>query len=479
MGVTLAALFLAIAIFNNHRTVHASNEVEQNKHLLDEKTALIDQALYTRAEFFGAQALVPYPTAEARNRLASVRAKYTDDPQLDLKLSQLDEKLGRQEDALQEMRAFVAHEPDKMKALETLAAFAHRRAQFVAEAEALEKMLQAAPSDRRADIFRQLIELAQTQLLEKYLAPAFYEQTLAQHSQLFEVIEQYLESLIATKHYPDALKVLRAYKDRFPDRRTLLIEREASLLESMGREQEAEAVYERAFDPFWPSELSERFYAFLKEHDRFRAYGFELRAAFRRDPANFQIAVRLLHYEKQANHESPEVFVHLEKARGARHIAWKPDELVTITRLLLAEGYGDAASRFLYTLSLQGQMKPGSELRARVLYQIFEILSDAGDERLSLTHGDLKFYQDIAAADPHPGMLGGILSLLLSDTDPRREFQKKEQQAVQHFNRAAAYRVLSVYKQEYPTSPELGQMYLDIVRLSSATKEPTVAAQTL
>ena len=373
--------FVAIAIFNTHRTVHANNEAEQSKHAVDEKTALIDQALFTRAEFFGAQALVPYATAEARERLAAVQAKYPVDPQIDLKLSQLDEKLGREEDAAKEMRAFAEHEADKLKALETLAGFAHRRAHFAVEAETLEQMLQVAPPDARAQIFRQLIELAQTHLLEKYLAPAFYEQTLAQNPELFEIFEQYLKKLSETRNPAAALKVLRAYKDRFPDRRATLIEREASIVEALGNEQEAEAVYIKAFDPFWPSELSQTFYGFLKEHDRFRAYGSELREAFRRDPANFDKAVRLLHYEKHAYNEAPEIFVRLEKARAARHIAWKPDELVTITRLLLVEGYGDAASRFLYTLSLQGQLKPGSDLRAKVLYQIFEILSDAGNER--------------------------------------------------------------------------------------------------
>src|SRR6185503_988895 len=141
-------------------------------------------------------------------------------------------------------------------------------------------------------------------------------------------------------------------------------------------------------------ELSEEFYDFLKENDRFRAYGQELRAAVRRNPTDVSLAVRLLHYSKYTGNNSPEVFVQLEKARAARQIAWKQDELITITRLLLAEGYGEAASRFLYTLYLQGELKPGSPLRARVLYQLFELLSDAGDQRLSLTRGDLKFYQD-------------------------------------------------------------------------------------
>ena len=62
-------------------------------------STLIESALYTRHEFFGAQAIVSYPTAEARNRLADVLAKYPGNPQVLLKLAQLDEKLGREEEA--------------------------------------------------------------------------------------------------------------------------------------------------------------------------------------------------------------------------------------------------------------------------------------------------------------------------------------------------------------------------------------------
>src|SRR5882672_4925247 len=181
IALAFVALFIALAIFDTHRTVHASNEAGRNENAADERSALIDQALFTRAEFFGAQALVPYPTGEARERLAAVQARYPADPEIDLKLSQFDEKLGRDEAALKEMRAFVEHEPDKVKGLDALAAFAARRAHFAAQAEALEKMLQVAPAEARPQIFRQLTELAQTHLLERYLAPAFYEQTLAQN----------------------------------------------------------------------------------------------------------------------------------------------------------------------------------------------------------------------------------------------------------------------------------------------------------
>src|SRR5689334_11712676 len=470
-GLMLAAVVVAVFVCKSQQSVTAEPG--------GETAALIESALYTRHEFFGAQAIVPYPTAEARNRLAAVLEKYPDTPQILLKLAQLDEKLGREEEALREMQSYVEHEIDKPEALNTVADFFHRRAQFAAEAESLARLIRIAPPERRVEIFRTLIELAEKHRLDKYLTPSFYEQIINENPEAFEIVKEYQDRLVEQKNLAAALNLVRQNKDRFPEHRAELIKSEVSLLDQMGRAKEAESVYIKDFDPFWPTELSENFYDFLKDHDRFLAYGHELRVAFRRDPTDFDVAVRLLHYSRYTGRNAPDVFVQLEKARAARQIVWKQDELITITRLLLSDGYGEAASRFLYTLYLQGELKPGSPLRARVLYQLFELLSDAGEQRLALTRGDLKFYEDIATADPHPGILNGILSFVLSDTHPSEELALQEERAVRRFNRAAAYRIFVAYKQEYPTAPELAQMYLDIVRLYSATKEVKIAAETL
>src|SRR2546430_9046965 len=111
-ALLLTVTFFSVAIFSPRHIGSAGAETEKNRNPGDEKTALIESALYTRAEFFGNQALVPYPTAEARDRLAAVQAKYSDDPQIDLKLSQPDEKRGRETESAAEMRAFVEHYSD-------------------------------------------------------------------------------------------------------------------------------------------------------------------------------------------------------------------------------------------------------------------------------------------------------------------------------------------------------------------------------
>jgi cellulose synthase operon protein C len=447
--------------------------------VMNERDAAIESALFARTEFFGAQALVPYPTAEARNRLADLLEKYPNEPQLTLKLSELDEKLGRFEESEREIERFVELQPDKPEALETLAAFLDRRAQFEKEAATFERLLAVAPPSRRSQIFHRLIELARLHQLENYLKPDFYQTYIAQDVAAGGIIEQLLDKLTEEKNYAEALNILRQYKDRFPERQSAMLDKEISILVLLKKDAEAERVYREAFDPFWPAEMSGRFYDFLSDHDRFRAYGHELTEAFARNPADFDVAVRLIHYRNYTGEKSARITAQLEQARAARHISWKPEELATLARILIADGDGDTASRFLYTLYVQNELKPGSPLRAKVLYQLFELLSDAGNERLALTRGDLKFYQDIATSDPHPGMIGGILSLILSDTDPASELKDQEQRAVEYFNRAAAFRIFTAYKQEYPTSTELAQMYLDIVRLYAATKEPKIAEETL
>ncbi|MFL6332864.1 MAG: tetratricopeptide repeat protein [Pyrinomonadaceae bacterium] len=445
----------------------------------DDVERLIDSALFTRAEFFGAQARVPFPTAEARNRLGALREQRPKEPHVTLALARLDEKLGRYDLAEKELGEYVSMSGESDDALEELAAFQHRRALFAKEAATLERMLRAATGEARAELLTRLVRLAEAQKLDNYLKPEFFEQVIAERPEAFGVVAGYIDRLDGQKSHDAALEALRRYKPHFPSRRRYFLEKEVSLLEAAGRAREAEAVYLDAFDPFWPEDLSEQFYSFLREHDRYRAYGQELRELFRRDPSDFKAAVRLFHFRKHAYEATEGIFTRLEAARAAHGVRWEPEELATVARLLINEGDADTASRFLYTLVARGDMEKGTPVRARVLYQLFELLSDAGDRRLALTRGDLHFYRDVAASDPHPGMVGGILSLIFSGTNPSVEMESEDEEAVKFFNRAAAYRVFNAYKEENPTSPELAQMYLDVVRLYTAAKEPEVASAAL
>ncbi|MGH9836373.1 MAG: hypothetical protein ACRD9Y_25400, partial [Blastocatellia bacterium] len=471
---------LCLAIIAPQQTVKTADA----KSAAEERAALIEAALFTRAEFFGAQAILPFPTAEARARLAEVRKLYPQDAEIELKLAELDEKLGDVEQAHQRMLRHVELEKNSLKSLERLAGFYHRRARFADEAATRERMIAAAPPNERAPILRDLIEMARRHWLEKYQRPDFFQRLIASDPNSFEVVKEFIDHLIEKEDYNEALGASRQHKSSFPDRESYFLEKEVYLLAALGREREAEALYIRSFDPFWTEKQSEAFYQhFLSERDRLRAYGRELKERFRRNPASFDTAVRLfhyLHYDYEENDDAASnIFVQLEQARAARKVKWTADELATMSRLLIADGKIDQASRFLYTLHEQGALARGGELRAKVLYELFRLSFNAGTDRTPLTAGDLKFYEDIAKADPHPGMLGGVLSLVLADSNVQREFKLEEEIAIGHFNLAAAYRLFNVYKQEYPTSPEMAQMYLDLIRHYSTTSDAKVAAELL
>src|SRR5262249_23732702 len=338
-----------------------------------------------------------------------------------------------------------------------------------------------SPRNERAPILRELIEMARRHRLVKYEQPDFFHRLIASDPGAFEVVKEFIDHLIEKKDFNEALVALRQHKNSFPDEKSYFLEKEVYLFLALGRGREAETLYVRSFDPFWTDKQSEAFYyEFLNHRDRLRAYGGGLKASFRRNPANFDVAVRLFHhrhYDYAENDETASnIFTQLERARASRGVKWTADELATVSRLLIADGKVDQASRFLYTLNQQGGLQRGGEIRAEVLYELFRLLTNAGNHRTPLTAGDLKFYEDVAKSDPHPGVLGGVLSLILADSNPQSEFRDEEDRTVGYFNRAAAFRLFNSYRQEYPTSPQLAQMYLDLVRHFSNTTDAKVAA---
>jgi len=438
-----------------------------------EKSQEIENALYTRAEFFGADALVPFPTEQARTRLGEVAQKFPNDAEIIQKLAVLDEILGRFEDAENELKAI---EPEN---LPLLAGFYERRGAFEKQAEILEKIMENADPNERGAAFSELIFFAKKHELKKYLAPEFYEKTIAENEDAISVLLTYIDQLKEEKNFAEAAKILRGNRLRFPAMRDVFLEKEIEILNFQGKSDEAEKFYIEAFDPAWSERETDKFFDYLSEKDRLKAFESELKKQFKSDPSNFQAAARLLLLRKYNDEEFDPVIDKLENSRKSRKIAWSPDELLMISKYLIDAGDGERASRFLYTLCTNPQVREKSDLRRRALYQIFELLSDAGTERIALTRGNLDFYESVATADTNPGITTGILSLIFSDASPSGEFAAKQNSAVKLFNRAAAYRVFVEFKKEYADAPELAQMYLDIIRLYTNAKNTEIAEKTL
>src|SRR5262245_20194423 len=88
IALTIIAGSIALAIIAPHRTIKSANAASS----ADARTDAIESALYARTEFFGAEALVPFPTAEARTRLAELQRQYPNAAEIVLKLAKPDEK---------------------------------------------------------------------------------------------------------------------------------------------------------------------------------------------------------------------------------------------------------------------------------------------------------------------------------------------------------------------------------------------------
>ena len=436
----------------------------------------IEKALYTRQEFFGAEAIVPLPTAVARENLAQLAENFPGSAEILLKLAELNEKLGKFDEAEANLNRLA--ETDAAQ-LENLAAFYQRRALFEKEARVLRKILLTTAAENRARVFEKLIDSARLHDLQEYLKPEFYAAVARENPNILEIFQKLAEKLAEEKNYPEALKFLRAAKAQFPEAQSVLLEKEIEILLETNQAREAENVYHAAFNPFWSGEEAGKFYEFLSRRDRLRAYGAELKAKFRRNPADFGTGLRLAAYRQHdyeyGNDEITPIILKLESAKKN----WTTEEMVIATRLLLQANEGETASRFLYTLFVRADFQANGDFRAQILYQLFEMFSDAENQKLPLTKGDLRFYADAARADRNPGIATGILSLIFSDATPQKRLDQQESGATKYFNRAAAYRIFQEYKKEFPTSPQLAQMYLDIVRLYTSIKETEIAEKTL
>ncbi|HKV41888.1 MAG TPA: tetratricopeptide repeat protein, partial [Blastocatellia bacterium] len=270
----------------------------------------------------------------------------------------------------------------------------------------------------------------------------------------------------------------------------------AQILEAADGRQAAEVVYSSAFDPNWPRAVATDYYDLLRRFGRYRIVRRDLQTRVRAGAADLDTIGRMfsiLSYE--GNYAQASRLLRSLEDRRAGHApqtgqqesanqtvtspagAWPASELETVASLFASIGAYDQASRYLYTLYLSGGLAPGSQSREDALYRLFEVMMDSAGTPTRVASGDLSFYRDVATLDQHPGFMNGVLSLILSGTDPAAEFAAGEKAAAGYFNRVFAYRIFTSFKQEYPASPRLARMYLGVIDVFSSLGEHRLAIQ--
>ena len=442
---------------------------------------MVDDALYASQEFFGEQSSVARPYSEALDRVNTLAARYPKDSVLPLHAARLSEKLGRFDKAADEMNRYAELKHRSADALRRLVSFYENRARYVDEVKTLRELARAMPVDERSATYKRAADLVRSRSLTEFNPADFFAELVAADESNPQPVKDYVTELRLAKKPREAIAVLDKYQPKFPAELPYFLKSRASILERTAGRQAAEDAYSAVFEPAWPRQAITDYLELLRRFGRYRVVRRALQEQFRKGASDLAAVGRLFSfycYEKNFT-AATRILTTLEERRagGAGTAStvggtnWPPHDLEVVTNLYASIGNYDQAARYLYTLYLAGALQAGTEAREEALFRLFKAVLDAGDTPTRFGAGDLSFYKDIAEVDQHSGFLNGVLSLVLSDTQPAYKYDSQDKAAAGYFNRAFAYRIFMAFKSEYSNSKWLEEMYLGALNVYSAIGE--------
>ncbi|MBI3652730.1 MAG: hypothetical protein HY231_17040 [Acidobacteria bacterium] len=456
--------------------------------------AQLDDALYTNEEFFGTSASVARPYAVALEKISALETQFPKDARLRLHSARLAERLGQFDQAITEMNQYAELKRRSPDALRRLSVFYHNRARYADEVKTLRELAKALPVTERAPIYKTAAGLVRAYALKEFKPADFFAELVAEDAANVQPVKDYVEELRLAKQDKEALAVLTSLQTKFPNELNYFLKTRAEILEKSNDRRAAEEVYSAAFNPNWPRKIASDYYDLLRRFGRYRVARRTLQDRFKAGASDLQTAGRLFSFfAYEGNYEQASMVLRqLEERRAGRNpnpanntnpttpqpvraASWPASEIETVSAMYASIGNFDQASRYLYTLYLLGKLQASSPSREAALYHLFQTMIDAAGTPTRVGTGDLSLYKDIAELDQHPGFMNGVLSLILSGTDPKTEFASEEKAAAGFFNRAFAYRIFNAFKAEFPQSKYLGEMYLGVVQVFATMGEHKLA----
>jgi cellulose synthase operon protein C len=433
----------------------------------------VENALFRLMSLPGGDVLARRPPREARpllDKLVDAQPKNADlyslrameeEQQLDFDASEKDWK------------SYAHAAADRTAAQLALADFYHRRAHPQEEIAALSAVAQSpsAPSENLLAPRQQQSWLAFTRIftvissnaLPAESSSAQYRAWIARYPRESSLYAQYFEFMLAQKQYDRAADLISAYQKSFPQDAVFPVKAQALLDYRKGNLEQALAVYDRSFQPLWPQTLVQGYFSLLGETHTLRKFLDASRAAHAANPDDLNALAHLFYYYQQQGQPGASQQL-IEEFRAHKETAktpWTSEELYTLARLLeKIQAYPEAA-RYYYALYNVG---PAPENRERALNGLINILLASPEQPIRLGAGDLSMYKDIGTADPGPGFLNGILSLLFNDEDPKASLADEEQRGVPYFHRAEAAKLLALLDQQFPKTPERAPLHARLLQ---------------
>jgi Flp pilus assembly protein TadD len=371
-------------------------------------------------------------------------------------------------------RAYVQNASDRYGAQIELADFYHRRDQPLAELAALtasasahDDPLQPATRQRGWRAFERMAALAEQEALPQAATEPVFRGWAARYPKEPAAWRKLIEYLAAHHQFAAAETEIAAYGRAFHDQWEPVRMR-ADLQLRRGSTDAAIAVYDAAFQPLWPEEMTAGYFKLLQDRGQLREFTGRAHAALASDPADLQATARLFHYYRFQNNAAAarRTLLEFRNAKESSRQPWTAGELQTAAQLFERLPDANEAARLYY--ALYNVPPAGGAHTERALYGLANLLLTAPDQPIQFGSGDLSFYRDIATVDPSPGFLNGILSLLLNSTGPRWEYQKQNDKSAAYFHRAAAGRLVTLLAERFPRSEYLAPLRAELVSAYAA-----------
>jgi hypothetical protein len=194
------------------------------------------------------------------------------------------------------------------------------------------------------------------------------------------------------------------------------------------------------------------YFKLLEEQGQLREFAGRARTALASNPADLDATARLFHYFRAQNNipAARRALLEYRIAKESGRQPWTADELQTLAQLFEWLPDVNEAARLYY--GLYSVPPAGAAQAERALYGLANLLLTAPEQPIQFGSGDLSFYKDIATLDASPGLLNGILSLLLNWTGPRSQYQIQNEKSGIFFHRAAAAQLVALLEQRFPKS---------------------------
>ncbi len=455
----------------------------------------LEEIFYRKALLLGSEALVPRPTREVVEGLRTIVRTPSTRPEYLRILAAEEIALEEVESAENHFLAYVKALGESEEALTGLAAFYESRGKVAQQVQALRqammkssgKEIAGTPLARRASysLAQKILKVIEFSPVDGVSRLDILNDLVRLYPSDADVQKEIHQEWIRQKATRELRSALVLFRQKFPEEKEYAVGLEAEALELEGTPDQARSLLESSFQPLWPDFLLRKYSrAIRRDRNYWKERISSLSRRLESGTGDTDAAVRLFYAFQQEGNllRACQVLNHIsrtkEKASSARAAkgGWLPEELYVWGILYKHLGHYDEAAGHFYSLynrnappavnaspSLWPNLTTQPD-REEALYQLFDTLIEANSHFTRIGSGNLAYFSQLASMDRHPGLLNGILSILLNRTDPGQQYRMQEEKATAYFNARRAESLYRIFLVEFPKSGRIPIMQWQVLR---------------